>query len=632
MKLFELIPTEQTDPQILADVADYARDMLGKGIVLAKDTPNFIANRVGVHAMMATVALMNELNMSIEEIDALTGPAIGRPKTATFKLADLVGLDTFVHVADNIYPLIPDDEAREVFKVPDYLRQMVEKGLLGRKSGGGFYKMVKKPKKQFFTLDLETLEYRDKQKAKFPEVDAAKSIDDLSPRLRQLVWGKGRAADALWKMLAASFSYSAMRVGEICDQAADIDRAVCWGFNWEQGPFETWDVLGFRKVYERLKQENRPLPPWIDALYESGAESLYKEEDGRKLSPTAEPGTFAAVPVDQRQYDFELLRRGGKEVKQNPGASLLDLGDGVLGLEFHSKMNAIGQDSINMIMTACSEAEQNWQALVVANHADNFSVGANLMLLLMSAQEGDWEEIDMIVRAFQTANDRLEQCGVPVVTAPAGLALGGGCEITMAGNATRCSAETYIGLVEFGAGVIPAGGGCLRLYERHVDLLPDKRDLYPALKDTFECIGMVKVATSAAEAQQLGFLRPGDTWSMNRDHLTRDAKDLAAALAAGGFGPPTPSSAIPVMGTAGRALVGSVLYNMQEAGYISEHDAKIGTELGRILSGGDVPPGTTVTAQHLLDLERESFLRLMGERKTLERMDHILKTGKPLRN
>ncbi|MHA1154255.1 MAG: enoyl-CoA hydratase/isomerase family protein, partial [Alphaproteobacteria bacterium] len=333
-----------------------------------------------------------------------------------------------------------------------------------------------------------------------------------------------------------------------------------------------------------------------------------------------------------RQFDFELLRRSGGEVKRNPGASLLDLGDGILGLEFHSKMNAIGQDTINLIMTACTEAENNWQGLVVANHADNFSVGANLMMLLMEAQEGNWEDIDLIVRAFQTATDRLEQCGVPVVTAPSGLALGGGCEITMGGNAVRAAAETYIGLVEFGAGVIPAGGGCLRLYQRHVDRLPDRNDLYPALKDVFETIGMAKVATSAEEAQQLGFLRPGDSWSMNRDHLSRDAKDLAVALAAGGYQPAAPATAIPVMGHAGQGLIGSVLYNMREGGYISEHDAKIGKELARVLSGGDVPAGTTITAQQMLDLERESFLRLMGERKTLERMEALLKTGRPLRN
>ncbi len=634
MRLFELIPTKHTDPAVLEAVAAYATDHLGKGIVLAKDTPNFVANRIGTHALMAAVQVMQEMDLSIEELDALTGPAIGRPKTATFKLADLVGLDTFLHVADNIYPLIPDDEAREVFRAPDYLRRMVEKGLLGRKSGGGFYKLEKSPdgQKKFFTLDLKTLSYRDKQKAKFGEVEAAKAVESTPDRLRQLALGKGKAGQAIWKMLAATFSYAAMRLPEIADEASAIDRAMRWGFNWELGPFETWDVLGFRKVTERLRAENYALPEWVDKLYESGAETIYQEEDGVRLCPAATPGQTAPVPTDPRLIELEILHRSDRVVKHNPGASLLDLGDGVLGLEFHSKMNAIGQDTINMIMTACQEAETNWQALVVANQGENFSVGANLMLLMMEAQEGNWEDIDLIVRAFQGAGNRLEQCAVPVVTAPYGLTLGGGCELTMAGNGIRAAAETYIGLVEFGAGVIPAGGGCLRLYKRNVARLLDPADLYPALKTTFETIGLAKVATSAAEGQELGFLRPGDGWSMNLGHQVADAKELALALANAGFRAPQPATEIPVMGTAGQALIESVLFNMTEAGYISEHDQKIGRELGRILTGGDVPGPAQITEQHLLDLERESFLRLVSERKTLERMAHILKTGKPLRN
>ncbi|MFO7653747.1 MAG: 3-hydroxyacyl-CoA dehydrogenase/enoyl-CoA hydratase family protein [Candidatus Krumholzibacteriia bacterium] len=633
MRLFELVPGPDTDPQVVTQVAELARDRLGKGVVVAKDTPNFIANRVGVHAMMATVEVMQELGLTIEEMDALSGPAVGRPKTATFQLADLVGLDTFLHVADNLYPLVPGDEARETFKAPDYLRRMVERGLLGRKSGGGFYSMQKTPEgRVFHTLDLETLEYREKQKARFPELDLARGKDDLGERLRTLVWAEGRAAEAVWKLLAPTFSYSAMRLGEICEHVAEIDRAMRWGFNWELGPFEAWDALGFRKVTERLRADGRPLPAWIDALYDAGDESLYVVDDGRKLGPTAEPGRRAPLPEDPRALDFELLRHAGGEVRRNPGASLLDLGEGVLGLEFHSKMNAIGQDTINMINTACDEAERNWRALVVTNPAENFSVGANLMLLLMAAQEGDWDDVDLIVRAFQGANDRLEFCGVPVVTAPAGLALGGGCEVTMAGNAVRAAAETYIGLVEFGAGVIPAGGGCVRLYQRNVEGITDGVDIYPALRKTFETIGMAKVATSAEEARGLGFLRPGDAWSLNRAHLARDARDLALALADAGWIPPHPRQDIPVLGTDGIALAGSFLFNMREGQYISDHDQKIGMELGRILSGGEVPPRTTVTHERMLELERESFLRLMGERKTLERMQHILKTGKPLRN
>jgi 3-hydroxyacyl-CoA dehydrogenase len=632
MKLCELVPAPDTDPDILREVGQYVQDHLGKGVVLAKDTPNFIANRVGIHALMHATQVMTEMGLSIEEIDALTGPAIGRPRTATFQLADLVGLDTFVHVADNLYPLLVDDEARETFKVPDYQRRMVERGLLGRKSGRGFYKLVRTPEKKFYTLDLESLEYRESRKTKSPELEAAKAVEDLPARLRQLVLGKGRVADVLWRLLAPNFSYAAMRLGEICDETIAIDRAMRWGFNWQLGPFETWDALGFRKVAERMRADSLPLPAWVDALYDEGAESIYQERDGVRHCPTAEPGVLVPVVEDPRATDFEILRRSGQEVRRNPGASLLDLGDGVLGLEFHSKMNVVGLDTISMINTACEEAARDWRALVVTNGAENFSVGFNLMLLLMEAQEGNWEEIDVSVRALQQANDRLERCEVPVVVAPHGLTLGGGCEMTMAGDAVRAAAESYIGLVEMGAGVIPAGGGCLRFYRRQVASLPDATDLYPAFRRAFETIGMARVATSAEEARQLGFLRPGDSWSMNRDHLAADAKSLALALARAGYRPPPPQTAIPVMGTAGIGLAEAVLFNLEEARRASAHDRLLGRELARVLSGGELPGPTTVPAQHILDLERESFLRLCGERKTLERMQHILKTGKPLRN
>lgn len=632
MKLLEIIPTNDTSPDVLAEISRIGAEILGKGIVMAKDTPNFIANRVGVHAMMVTMQVMQELGLTIEEVDALTGKAVGRPKTATYMLADLVGLDTFVHVANNVYDSVPNDEAREMFKAPAFLMQMVEKNLLGRKSGGGFYKMVKKPEKEIMTLDLETMEYRAKQKAKFPEIEAAKSIDSLPERLQKLVYGKGRGSQAIWKMLAPTLSYSAMRVGEICTEASAVDRAVRWGFNWELGPFEVWDSLGFRRTTERLREDGFPLPVWIDALYESGAETIYRLDAAGMQAPSATAGHFETVPVSPREFDFEILRDAGREVKRNPGASLLDLGDGVLGIEFHSKMNALGQDHIGMIMSACSEAEKNWRALVVANQSEHFSAGANLMMLMMEAVEGNWEDINMIVRAFQGATDRLEFCGVPVVTAPHGLALGGGCEVTMAGDLVRASAETYIGLVEFGAGLVPAGGGCIRVYRNNLLKLADEADLFPALKATFETIGMAKVATSAAEARELNYFRDKDTWSMNPDYRIADAKQLALALADSGYQPPTPRPDIPVMGRSGVALLESVLYNMQESGYISEHDHKIGGQLARILTGGDVPGPTRISHQHMLELEREAFLRLCGEQKTLQRMESLMKTGKPLRN
>ena len=633
MKLMELVPGPHTDPATLADVAAFCEVRLGKGIVLARDTPNFVANRIGVHAMMTTFRVMVEMGLTVEEVDALTGPAVGRPKTATFQLADLVGLDTFLHVAENVHAAATADEARDVFAPPDFLRTMVAKGLLGRKTGGGFYRMVKgEGEKTILTLDLGTFEYREKRKAAFPEIERAKTMDDLAERLRFLVLGQGRAGRILWAMLAPTFSYSAMRVGEICDDASAVDRAIRWGFNWDLGPFETWDLLGFRATTERLRADGLPLPAWIAALYASGAESLYRDRDGRRESPTAAPGVFSPVPVHPRAFDFELLRRGHHEIRRNPGASLLDLGDGVFCLEYHAKMNALGQDQIQMTMTACREAELNGRALVVANQGEHFSAGANLALLLMEAAEGNWDDIDLIVRAFQGMTDRLAFCGVPVVTAPHGLALGGGCEVTLAGDLVRAAAETYIGLVEFGAGVVPAGGGCVRLYQRNRERFADAADLYPALRATFETIGTAKVATSAAEAREFGYFRAADTWSMNRDLQIADAKQLALALADRGYAPQTPDPAIPVMGRAGVALCESVLYNMVEAGYASPHDRKIGGYLARILCGGDVPGPTTVSHAHLLDLEREHFLKLCGERKTLERMQSLLKSGKPLRN
>jgi len=632
MKLVEVIAAPETDPETLSRIEEFCRARLGKGFVYAKDTPNFIANRIGVHAMMITLRAMEEMGLTPEEVDALTGPAVGRPKTATFRLADLVGLDTFLHVTRNVYDAAPGDESREVFVPPAFLTKMVGKGLLGRKSGGGFYKKVKGDKPEVLTLDLKTLEYRAGRKASFPELEALKSIEDPAGRLRKLIDGKGKASQFAWKILAGSLAYAARRLGEIASDASSVDRAIRWGFNWTLGPFELWDALGFRATCERLRADGYALPPWVDALYDSGATSLYSTGADGATSPTASPGVLARVPVDPRILDFTILEKSGGVVRTNPGATLLDLGDGVLGLEFHSKMNSIGQDTISMILTACKEAEATAQALVVANYGENFSAGANLMLLLMEAQEGNWDEIDAIVRAFQAATNRLEQCAVPVVTVPHALTLGGGCEIAMAGNAIRAAAETYIGLVEVGAGVVPSGGGCTRLYERNVAALADPDDVYPALRKTFETIGMAKVATSAEQARQLGFLRPQDTWSMNGDHRVADAKDLALSMARMSFQAPLPDREVPVMGRAGIALIETVLFNMMEGGYVSAHDRKIGGELAKILCGGDVPGPTTVSEQHLLDLERESFLRLCGERKSLERMQSILKTGKPLRN
>ncbi|HXV74904.1 MAG TPA: 3-hydroxyacyl-CoA dehydrogenase NAD-binding domain-containing protein, partial [Candidatus Polarisedimenticolaceae bacterium] len=536
MRLLELIPTRFTSSDVVAALAEIASVRLGKGVVLAKDTPNFIANRIGIHSLMATIRVMQESGMTIEQVDALTGKAMARPKTATFRLADLVGVDVLALVADNVRRRT-NDESNELFAVPDFLRRMIERGLLGDKSGGGFYKKVGGPDKKILALDLDTLEYRPTVKPAFPELAAALAAGRLDQRLQELVRGPGEAARVAWRIVAPTLVYAASRLGEIADDAETIDRAMRLGYNWALGPFEVWDALGFRATAERLERDGYVTPDWVRALVVSGAESLNRVDGNRVSTPTFEPGRSAPVDRDPRAVSVELLRRAGGELRRNPSASLLDAGDGVLLLEFHSKMNAIDEHTIEMISTAAEEAERNWIALVVANDGESFCAGANLLMLAGLAEAGDWESIERIVRSFQAANDRLERCAVPVVVAPHGIALGGGCEVVLAGHAIRAAAETYLGLVEVGAGLVPAGGGCMRLYRNLLDRTSD-RDPYPALETAFRTIGMAKVAGSAEEARELGFLRDGDGSSMNPEHRIAQARVAARALADTGHAPP----------------------------------------------------------------------------------------------
>lgn len=636
MKLLELIPGPKTDESILKQFAEFGETTLGKGVVFAKDCPNFIANRIGVMAMMAVIHTMIDDQYGIEEVDKIMGPLTGRPKSAVFRTADLVGLDTFVHVSENLYEAAPDDEKRDLFKIPDFVKQMVAKGLLGNKSGSGFYKKSKGAdgKKQILTFDIETLAYREKAKVKLPSIEMFKNIEDVRERLKKVSFSDDRVGKFVWKTLSEVLVYAVNRLGEVADDIVNVDRAMRWGFNWELGPFETWDALGVDNVVKKLEAEGREVPAMVKEMLAKGNTSFY---DHSQPEDAFYNGTdMAPVPARPNVLILSDYKRDKKRiVKSSPGASLIDLGDGVLGLEFHSKMNAIGGDTIGMTGQAVKVVEEEgWNGLVVGNQGGNFSAGANLMLLLMEAQEGNFEDIDLMIRGFQKATGSLRYCKKPVVCAPYGLTLGGGCEFSIHGDAIQASAETYMGLVEVGVGLIPAGGGTKEMFLRHVYTAHKRgeKDLLPYLQKVFEAIGMAKVATSAEEAREIGFLKDTDGVTLNGDALITAAKQRVLGLAAGGYAPPEAPTDIPVLGGPGYAALKLALYMMEEGGYITGHDKTIALHLGKILTGGNLTPGQTMTEQDMLDLEREAFLRLCGERKSLERIHHMLTKNKPLRN
>lgn len=633
MKLLEVIPLSETLPEVVSAISAFCDRRLGKGIVLAKDTPNFIANRIGTFGAMHTMRVMADDGYTVEEVDRLTGPVIGRPKTASFRTLDLVGLDTFLHVARNIYESAEGDEMREVYRAPDFIEKMAENRWLGNKTGGGFYKKVKSPSgDERLTLDLATLEYRPAQKVKFPALDAVKPIEDLGKRLRALVYGKDRVANFLWKTFSESLVYTANRIPEIADDVVSIDRAMRWGFAWQLGPFEMWDAIGVAESVEKMKQEERAIPPVVERMLAAGATSFYKRAEGWTYAYDFERGEYVPVESPPGLIVLEDVKQQRGVVKRNSGASLIDLGDGIGCLEFHSKMNSIGADTVQMMNYAVKEGGQYFDGLVVGNQGDNFSVGANLMLLLLEAQDQNWEEIDLVIRAFQNANMALKYSTRPVVAAPFNMALGGGCEVTLHGGAVRASAELYMGLVETGVGLIPGGGGTKEFLLRAVDSVPPGEDLLPAVRRVFETIAMAKVSTSAVEAQRMGFLRDSDSYSMNRDRLIEDAKQTALALVKSGYQPPLRRTDIRVLGQSALALLKLGIHTMKRGGYVTDHDAVVGEKLAWILTGGNIHHEKLVSEQYLLDLEREAFLSLCGYRKTLERIQHTLKTGKPLRN
>ncbi len=637
MHLVELIRTEWTKPEVSCAMFGFLDERLGKGVVIAKDRPNFIANRIGTFGALVTIHAMVEDGYSIEEVDKITGPAAGRPKTATFRTFDLVGLDVLAHVVKNLGENLPEDPERAMFTMPEFVGNMIERGLLGNKTKAGFYKRQKGEggKREILTLDTATLDYRPAQKVKLPSLEMAKNIEDTAERIKALTWSKDRVGAFLWKTLARTLCYTADRIPEIADTVVEIDRAMQWGFNWELGPFEVWDAIGVEKSVAKLKEEGKAVPANVQKLLDAGAKSFYKQENGQRFYFDFASAKFLPASEPPGTIVLKSLKDRTGVIKKNSGASLIDLGDGVACLEFHSKMNSIGGDTLEMLKIALTEVEKNFIGLVVGNQGQNFSVGANLMLMLMEAQDENWEELDMIGRLFQSSVMSLRYSPKPVVVAPFQMVFGGGCEMVLHGDRVRASAETYIGLVEVGVGIIPAGCGTKEMLVRALDSIPkDMKDAdpFPFVKRAFETIAMAKVATSAEEARGYGFLSADDSISMNRDRLIADAKKEVLALAATGYVQAQQRTDILALGNPALATLKLGVHMMKRAGYISDHDALIGEKLARILTGGDLNHETRVSEQYLLDLEREAFLSLIGTRPTQDRIAHMLKTGKPLRN
>ncbi len=631
MHLLEVIPGTATDPKLIEDFVDYGRRIIGKGIVFAKDTPNFIANRIGVYAMMKTIASMRELGYTIEEVDAIVGRPMGRPKSAAFGTADVVGLDTFVHVSQNCFDSLADDPEREVFRIPDFLTAMVQKGLLGRKSRAGFYK---KDGKVIRTIDFDTMDYRDPIEVDLPVLKKIKKIDDAGERLKALVNDDSRAGKFAWHVLSHSLAYAANIAWDIADDIVNIDRAMRWGFNWELGPFEAWQAVGVRAAAERMKADGIALPAWVEKAV--AEDSFYKKDP---VAPTflAKSGEFAPEEDIPGSISLARLKAQGKIIEKNRGATLIDLGDGIACLEFHTKMNTVDADLTQMIFTACDIVERDFDGLVIANEAEHFSAGANLMMIVMQANQQKWDDIELAVATFQKAIQRITYCAKPVVTAPHGLTLGGGCEIAMAGDRMMVAKETYLGLVEVGVGLIPGGCGTLNLLKRVFADVPVKIDrtsfdALPRIQRAFENIGMAKVATGGGEVFSFGFGRPQDELAINQDTRIAEAKRLARYLADRGYTPPMPAQNLHLPGKNAWAAVSLFVYGMVQSGYASEHDRLIAEKLAWVLCGGDTDGRAPVSEERVLELEREAFMSLVKEPKSIERMQYMLLNNKPLRN
>jgi len=638
MKLLEIIPGADTQKEVIDFMKTFCEDVLGKGVVMCKDVPNFVGNRIGVFDISNAINIMVEKGLTVPELDAIIGKSVGRPGSSVFGTLDLVGLDTGYHVMNNLYEAVPDDEMRASFIPTDFMQKMIDNKWLGNKTKQGFYKRTKAEngKRVKLALDYKTMEYVPFQKPKYASIAAAsKKEGGFGAKLKALFNGEDVAADVAREYLCKNFIYAANRIPEICDNVVAIDDAMRWGYNHKLGPFETWDAVGVREAVDVMKKLKLKVPKKIADMLKAKCESFYVTKEDGKYYYDFETKGYVKLADNPKIILLPPLKERQRVVKSNIGGSLVDIGDGVACLEFQTKMNAVDADVISMIYESCDVVEKDFLGLVVANHAANFSVGANIFQVLVAIQKGDWDLLDKLITDFQYANMRMKYCEKPVVTAPAGMALGGGCEIAMHGTKCQPAGETYIGLVEVGVGVIPAGGGTKELMVRVTEGIPNGAveagmNMQQLYQKAFENIGMAKVATSAMEAMELGYIRKTDSISLNRDQQIWDAKEVVLGLSRF-YKKPRPAM-IPVMGDNFKGMAESILYNMKHGNYISDYDEHVAMKLAGIIAGGDCAEGTYVTEDLILDLEREAFLSLAGESKTQDRIMHMLTTGKPLRN
>ena len=636
MRLLEMVPCNDTDRIAFRAMADFGESVLGKGIVYAKDTPNFIGNRIGTFGMTSVFHWMEELGLSVTEVDKIFGPAMGRPKSAVFRTADVVGLDTMAHVLTTVAESCPDDPWRSRFVIPEPMQELITRGALGEKSGAGFYKKTRDAagERKILALNLGSLEYEEQPSVRFESIGAARNREDAARKVEEMVWYDDAAGQMAWKVTAEICAYAAELLGEIADDVVNVDRALRWGFNYEMGPFQTWDAIGVERSVQRMRDEGMKIPSVVEAMLAKSEGRWYATREGLIHYWDVEKEDYLPVPVPERHISIQVLADRGKQLDGNNGATIYNMGDGVGLVEFHTKMNSIDNQIIEIIDRACDLVNNGeLVGLVVGNEAPNFSVGANIGLLGMLATAGMWDELDRAVAAGQNANMKMKYCRGPVVAAPRGMALGGGCEATLHSAAVRASAETYFGQVEVGVGLIPAAGGCKELAFRYYGSTPPGviPNPFAYIERIFTTIGMGTTSSSAEEARDLGFLRPHDHVTINPDALLADAKADVLALVQMGYKPPTPTK-VPVPGRDGIASLKVAAHGMRGGGYISEYDQHLANRLAYVICGGNVPAGTELTEQDFLDLEREVFVELCHEEKTQERIQHMLQTGKALRN